>query len=50
MAYSLDTSSFIQALRRFFSGREQVKQIRSDNGTNLTGANRELQEGIRRLE
>ena len=47
MAYSLETSSFIQPLRRFLSTRGQVKEIKSDNGTNLVGANRELQKGIR---
>lgn len=40
---SLDTSSFINALRRFTSIRGPVKQIRSDRGTNFIGACRELQ-------
>ncbi|KAL3967947.1 NLR family CARD domain-containing protein 3 [Sarotherodon galilaeus] len=39
---SMDTSSFINALRRFFSLRGPVKQIRSDCGTNFVGACREL--------
>nr|XP_055046841.1 uncharacterized protein LOC129432444 [Misgurnus anguillicaudatus] len=39
---SLDTSSFINALRRFFSIRGPAKQIRSDCGTNFVGASKEL--------
>lgn len=38
----MDTSSFINALRRFFSLRGPAKQIRSDCGTNFVGACREL--------
>ena len=33
VANSLDTSSCINALRRFISRRGQVKRLRSDNGT-----------------
>lgn len=32
---SMDSSSFINALRRFLAIRGPVKQIRSDRGTNL---------------
>ena len=39
---SLTTSSFINALRRFFSIRGPAKHIRSDQGTNFVGACREL--------
>ena len=38
----MDTSSFINALRRFFSVRGPAKQLRSDCGTNFIGACREL--------
>jgi len=34
MSYTLDTDSFILALRRFIARIGQVKEIRSDNGTN----------------
>jgi transposase InsO family protein len=44
MAFSLDTSSCIDALRRFVSRRGPVKIMWSDNGTNLVGAERELRE------
>ena len=46
MARSLDTDSCINALRRFISRRGQIKHMRSDNGTNLVGAKRELQGAI----
>lgn len=39
---SLDTSSFINALRRFLSICGPVKYIRSDSGTNFIGAGKEL--------
>lgn len=47
MATSLETDSFIQALRRFIARRGQVKEIRSDNGTNFVGADRELRKAIK---
>ncbi len=40
---SLNTSSFINALRRFLAIRGPVKQIRSDRGTNFVGACEDLQ-------
>ena len=46
VAYSLDTTSFINALQRFISRRGQPKEITSDNGTNFVGAERELREAI----
>ncbi|KAK0150375.1 hypothetical protein N1851_008532 [Merluccius polli] len=47
IANSLDTDSCINAIRRFISRRGQVQQIRSDNGTNLTSADRELKNAIK---
>jgi len=43
---SLETDSFVNALRRFISRRGMPKLIRSDNGTNLTGGEREIREAI----
>ena len=37
IAHSLETDSFIQSLRRFAARRGQVKEMRSDNGTNFLG-------------
>ena len=44
--HSLDTDSFINALQRFICRRGQVKEIRSDNGTNFVGAEKELRTAI----
>lgn len=46
VAPSLDTDSFINALRRFVARRGQVQELRSDNGTNFIGAERELRTAI----
>ena len=46
MSVSLDTDAFINTLRRFIARRGQVKVIRSDNGTNFVGAERELRRAI----
>ena len=40
---SMDTSCFINSLRRFLAIRGPVKQFRSDCGTNFVGACKELQ-------
>ncbi|XP_078619541.1 uncharacterized protein LOC144886687 [Branchiostoma floridae x Branchiostoma japonicum] len=47
-ADSLDTDSCISALRRFVARRGQVKQIWSDNGTNLVGAKAEMEKEIKK--
>lgn len=46
MAHSLDTDSCINAVRRFICRRGPVTTIRSDNGTNFTGAKRELKQAL----
>jgi hypothetical protein len=38
----MDTSSFINALRRFIAVRGPIRQLRSDRGTNFVGAINEL--------
>jgi hypothetical protein len=47
IAHSLDTDSFINALFRFISRRGNPDTVRSDNGTNFVGAERELRESIK---
>ena len=42
MSASLDTDAFINVLRGFIARRGQVQMIRSDDSTNLVGAEREL--------
>ncbi|XP_072177022.1 uncharacterized protein [Diadema setosum] len=49
VASSLDTSSCIDAIRRFVSRRGPVKEMFSDNGTNLVGADKELSEALKGL-
>lgn len=48
VAHSLDTDSCVNSIRRFVARRGQVKYIRSDNGTNIVGAQAELKEEISR--
>ncbi len=50
VAYSLDTDSCINALRRFICGRGQVSSMKSDNETNFVGAERELREALALLD
>lgn len=50
VACSLDTDACINAIRRFLCRRGQVEHIRSDNGTNLVGAERELRQALSTLE
>ena len=46
VASSLDTSSFIQVLRRFIARGGPVIEIRSNNATNFVGAEKELKFSI----
>ena len=50
VAYSPDTDSCINALRRFICRRGQVSQMRSANGTNFVEAKRELREALSSLD
>ncbi|XP_014882368.1 uncharacterized protein LOC106943577 [Poecilia latipinna] len=50
VAHSLDTDSCINAIRRFICRRGQVKEIRSDNGTNFVSSNRELKQAVLELK
>ncbi|XP_077866173.1 uncharacterized protein LOC144353755 [Saccoglossus kowalevskii] len=45
----MDTSAFINALRRFIAIRGAVKRLRCDNGTNFVGAKNELQTAMKEL-
>ena len=47
LAQSLETDAFIMVLRRFLNTRGKVKELRSDNGTNFVGAEREVRESIK---
>ena len=50
VAKTLETDSFINALRRFLSVRGPIRVLRSDQGTNLVGAYRELREAISNID
>ena len=47
IAHSLDTDSFLNALRRFIVRRGEPKQIRSDNRGNSVRGEKDLREAIR---
>ena len=49
-AKTLETDSFLNALRHFLARRGPVRQLRSDQGTNLTGAQRELREALSKMD
>ena len=46
---TLETDSFIQALRRFIAHRGNVKTIRCDNGTNFVRASREFKKCLQEV-
>ena len=47
---SLDTDSFINALRRFISRRGPIRQLRSDQGTNFVGARKERAQALSEMD
>ena len=47
---TMDTHSFINALRRFICRRGPIRQLRSDQGTNFVGAKGELKEALKELD
>ena len=47
---SMDTDTFIMALRRFICRRGPVRSIRSDNGGNFVGVESELKEGLEEMD
>lgn len=49
-ASSLDTSSFINVLRRFQALRGPIRLLRSDRGTNFVGARTEFESEIKKLD
>ena len=47
---SLDTDSFINALRRFISQRGPIRQLRSDQGTYFVGARKQLAQALGEID
>ena len=50
IAHSMETDSFIQALRRFICRRGTIRELRSDRGTNLVGAENELKKAVEEMD
>lgn len=50
MAYSLDTSSFLNAFYRMVSRRGLPKKMLSDQGTNFIGADHELKDLVKQID
>jgi len=50
VADSLETDSFLNALRRFLCRWGSVREIRCDRGTNFIGAEAELQKAIEEMD
>ena len=50
VAKSLETDDFILLLMRFLNRRGHVKELRSDNGSNFVGADREIKEAIEHID
>ena len=46
VAHSMDTESFINALRRFIARRGQPQEMRSDNGGNFVKGEKELRQAV----
>ena len=49
-ATSLESDSFINALRRFINRRGPIRQLRCDRGTNFVGAKKELQKALSSMD
>ena len=47
---TMETDSFLNGLRRFIARRGPVKSIRSDNGSNFVGADKELSAELQKIQ
>ena len=50
VAHSMETDSFLQALRRLVSRRGLIRELRSDQGTNFVGAENELKRALQEID
>ena len=46
---TMETDSFIRALRRIMARRSKVRSVRSDNGTNFVGTDNELRKALEEM-
>ena len=50
ITHSLDSDSFIQALRQVITLRGNIKVLHSDNGTNFIGCANELKKAFKEMD
>ena len=50
VAHSMETDSFLQALRRVVARRGPIQELRSDQGTNFVGAENELKRALQEMD
>ena len=50
VAHSMETDSFLQALRRVIARRGPIRELRSDRGTNFVGAENELKRALQEMD
>ena len=50
VCHTLETDSFLNALRRFLCRRGPIRQLRADQGSNFIGARRELREALSEMD
>ena len=50
ITHSLNSDSFIQALRRVFACRENIRILYSGNGTNFVGCENELKKAYKEMD
>ena len=50
VAHSMETDSFLQALRHVIARRGPIRELRSDQGTNFVGAENELKRALQEMD
>ena len=50
VAHSMETDSFLQALRRVIARRGPIRELRSDQGTNFVGAENGLKRALQEMD
>ena len=50
VVYTMETDSFLQALRRVIAGRGPILELRGDQGTNFVGAKNELKRSFQEMD
>ena len=48
--HTMETDSFLNALRQFVCRRGPIRQLRADQGSNFIGARRELREALTKMD